>query len=222
MRRTRNTQETTVLPAKASPPLVGAESTPWGLPRVGEQEGAQAPQLAPEEIVVRVRRHGRHLSAARGAAVCCRRARRLLHRQRSPSRGRTCSPPLAGVARDLRGDRPDPRLARAAGGRDDAQGYRAPRILREAPHRGFARASPRGALEAESDSAACGARAISTSMSVPRRRGSTMLPGLNALHAALQELSERSYDEQIRVERLRRRESCPARYRSRPARTSVR
>ncbi|GAA2826795.1 PH domain-containing protein [Leucobacter komagatae] len=77
MRRTRNTQETTVLPSQgASADLAGGTAAPvfggagqprWAAPQapgaagVGVGMTGSAIPQQPEEIIVRVRRHGRHL-----------------------------------------------------------------------------------------------------------------------------------------------------------------
>ncbi|MFF8818920.1 MULTISPECIES: PH domain-containing protein [Leucobacter] len=64
MRRTRNTQETTVLPSQGAEQVLRGAGDPGTLPGhpAGASHQAGAAPQQPEEIVVRVRRHGRHLT----------------------------------------------------------------------------------------------------------------------------------------------------------------
>ena len=198
MRRTRNTQETTVLPAKASPPLVGAESTPWGLPRVGEQEGAQAPQLAPEEIVVRVRRHGRHLTLPVAVLFIVAAAGGFFIGT-LPELWMNVGAAALGV------------FLVVFAGIGPILGWLARRVVvttrRVIVHHGFFvrhRTEVSLARVREVRSKQNPIQRLWRSGDIDLYVGADVTripdaPGLNTLHAALQELSERSYDEQIRA-----------------------
>lgn len=211
MRRTRNPQETTVLPAQtphqgqASQPAPASQpggpngANPWGSSRAaGIPAGLPAAQLAPEEIVVRVRRHGRHLALPVALLFV-----------------------VAGLGGFFIGTLPEPwqNLLAAAGGLllvifgaiGPILGWLARRVVvttrRVIVHHGFF-------VRHRTEVSLARVREVRSKQNpIQRMWGSGDIdlyvgaeatrihdaPGLNALHAALQELTERSYDEQARV-----------------------